>query len=296
MAAIPTSAQATPAPTSADLCLAAALRRRAEVIPIGKHAGDTFGSALDGDKRYCAWLIGQARPGKLAPFADWLRSMNFRPTSPSDPTKRVYLNVPFPRRGEAQKLGAEYDDEHRSWFAPDNSFAELLKTFPAAKQLALAGEDRSFGKGLLLITATPATCLDTGVRDLLPSGDWEDLRRLVTSRTGRKCEECDASIPAGAKVHIIERWSYDDTKHTRKLLRFEVACEKCYRVSQLMKPRDGESYLQARSYLVSSRGLSDEAALDKALVETFTQWVERSRVEWTDDLSVLLDSGLKVKA
>ena len=46
---------------------------------------------------------------------------------------RVFLSVPFERKEEAKALGARWDREKKKWYAPDNTYVQLISTFPLAK-------------------------------------------------------------------------------------------------------------------------------------------------------------------
>jgi putative DNA primase/helicase len=47
------------------------------------------------------------------------------------PSPRVYLNVPFPRNGEARHNGARFDGDRRQWYVQDPaSFARCSDFMP----------------------------------------------------------------------------------------------------------------------------------------------------------------------
>jgi predicted GIY-YIG superfamily endonuclease len=60
----------------------------------------------------------------------WFSKLNcccYRRTSPL--SRRIYLSVPYSRKDESKKLGAKWDSDKKKWFAPDDSFKELIETF-----------------------------------------------------------------------------------------------------------------------------------------------------------------------
>jgi hypothetical protein len=297
-----------------------------DVLPEGsKHGGRTYREVWAADPKYCRWAATAARPGKVAKFAEWARAKAAEqpaapPPPPEDVTKRVYLNIPYTRRGRGKELGALFDKERKLWYDPDGSHADLLKEFKPAREIALPGEDRSFGGKELFFAAAPATCR-AALKKLVGADDWENLRRSVAERVTRKpheardrpaaepeppaaaaesaapaspaCEICGAEIPQGAKVHLAERWAYDDAAHVRALRRFEVLCDDCHKATQLLGGRGGEAYLKGRQRFLKISGL-DEGEMSRRLVAAFAEWVERSRCVWKSDVSLLTKAGIVV--
>lgn len=43
--------------------------------------------------------------------------------------KRVYLNIPFRDKDKAKENGARWDNDRKSWYAPDKSYTELIEFY-----------------------------------------------------------------------------------------------------------------------------------------------------------------------
>jgi hypothetical protein len=63
------------------------------------------------------------------------------------------------------------------------------------------GEDRSFGSGLF-VDLVPSSCWFTNVRSCVIPRDWERLRRMVTNRSGERCEACGQSADASTGTQL----------------------------------------------------------------------------------------------
>jgi hypothetical protein len=82
--------------------------------------------------------------------------------------ERIWLDVPYQEKDEANSLGARCG--HGRSPARGSPPRELLP-----------GEDRSFGSGLF-VDLVPSSCWFTNVRSCVDRRDWERLRRMVTTR------------------------------------------------------------------------------------------------------------------
>ena len=43
----------------------------------------------------------------------------------------IYLHVPFEQKDDAKSMGAKWDSEKKLWYAPDESFKQLIEKYSA---------------------------------------------------------------------------------------------------------------------------------------------------------------------
>jgi hypothetical protein len=84
----------------------------------------------------------------------------------------------------------------------------------------------------LTIELVPRTCWFSNVRDQVPRGDWDRIRREVYERAGKRCEVCSGR---GSRhpVECHEVWEYDETAHVQRLVRMIALCPACHEVKHI---------------------------------------------------------------
>ena len=96
------------------------------------------------------------------------------------------------------------------------------------------------------------------------------------------------------QLEAHERWSYDDKTNIQKLERIVALCHRCHSVTH--------------SGLAQMRGLSNQADKHLMKVNRWTKkkvlnhhreqtniWRERNKIKWNIDLSIITNSGIKLK-
>ena len=209
---------------------------------------------------------------------------------------RIWLDLPYDERHEAEKLGAVWNDQRRRWYAPKPDMTTLAKWLSGEElPSTFAGEDRTWGEGLF-VDLIPRTCWFTNVRSCVAQRDWERLRRVIVERAESKCEVCgatrDASIKRWLEVH--ERWAYDEFTATQPLKRLICLCTDCHQTTHF-----GFAQVQGRDER-ALRHLMDVTGIDRHDAEVrvqraFAVWENRNRTTWTLDLSMLKDAGIEIK-
>jgi 5-methylcytosine-specific restriction endonuclease McrA len=209
---------------------------------------------------------------------------------------RIWLDVPYDERHEAEKLGAAWSEQRRRWYAPKPDM-EPLARWLSGEELpsTFAGEDRTWGHGLF-VDLIPSTCWFTNVRSCVSQRDWERLRRVIVERADSKCEVCgatrDASIKRWLEVH--ERWDYDKTTATQTLKRLICLCTDCHQTTHM-----GFAQVQGRGekalrHLMKVTGFDRDEAEEQVEI-AFDVWNKRNRMAWNLDLSMLKDAGIEIK-
>lgn len=130
----------------------------------------------------------------------------------------------------------------------------------------------------------PSSCWYSNLRNMLPSGAWDRIRKDAYAAAGYKCEICGAR----GRLECHERWEYDDENHIQRLKGFIALCRKCHAVKHIglagiRASRGEEDYEALIRHFMSVNGASREA-FDRHVESAFRIWEERSRHNWTTDL------------
>ncbi len=208
---------------------------------------------------------------------------------------RVWLEVPFAQKEAAKAAGARWDPRARRWYAPGPLFGGLEEWLPRpAAPALLPGEDRGFGSGLF-VDLVPSSCWFTNVRSCVDVRDWDRLRVMVYARADHVCEACGAGRDPGAGVMLEahERWAYDPVERVQVLRRLVCLCSRCHGATHFgwaaLNGRDEA----ARTQLATVNGW-DAVQVAVHVDAAFALWHERSRVNWTLDLRMLTEAGIRV--
>jgi Domain of unknown function (DUF5710) len=207
----------------------------------------------------------------------------------------AWLDVPFADKDRAGALGARWDPAARRWYAPRSGMRGLDR-WAARPDLPalLPGEDRAFGKGLFA-DPVPSTAWWTHARSCIAPQDWERVRRLVTTRAGRRCEACGRAedVQAGVRMEAHERWLYDAAARAQRLRRLVCFCSDCHTVTHFGLAQIRGVADRALQHLCEVTGMR-AAEANLHLQEAFTLWRQRSEILWELDLSILTDAGVAV--
>jgi len=156
----------------------------------------------------------------------------------------------------------------------------------------LPGEDRAFGSGLF-VDLVPASCWFTNARTCISERDWERVRRLVTTRAGRRCEACHRGEDRdqGRWLEAHERWQFDTAGRRQILRRLVCLCTDCHSATHFglaqLRGEDG----QAVAHLRAVTGMSRHGA-EQHVSAAFAVWEQRSGITWDLDLSMLTAAGI----
>lgn len=212
------------------------------------------------------------------------------------PTGRIWLDVPYSEKNQAKAHGARWDPAAKRWYAPRPGMAELERwaASPDVPDL-LPGEDRSFGSGLF-VDLVPSSCWFTNVRSCVSERDWERLRRMITRRAGLRCEVCgrgeDRERQRWLEAH--ERWSYDEAARVQTLRRLVCLCTDCHTATHIGLAGLQGNGQAAEAHLAAVTGLSPRD-VERHVNDAFSVWRARSAVNWTLDLSILIEAGITLR-
>lgn len=88
----------------------------------------------------------------------------------------------------------------------------------------LPGEDRSFGGNVFYIDTLPASAWFKNLRSSMSPVHWKAISQYVRDRANGKCEICLSE----QRPEAHERWSFDASSKTQKLVRIMCLCKLCH--------------------------------------------------------------------
>jgi hypothetical protein len=229
----------------------------------------------------------------------------------------IYLYVPFEQKDDAKSMGAKWDPEKKLWYAPDESFKQLIEKYSASaskttrvtkkttsstsstssnssnsgeppKPLVLIGENRRFGGNELYVDILPKGS-NISLRRLLSDNDFYRLKNLLVKRVAYRCECCGEECISSERkyLEVCEMFSFNFSTKVQRLERLASLCKKCYQTTRLIDKG------VALEHLMYINGLDRDDAKHH-IYEAFDSWKARSEIKWTVDLSIITNSGLQL--
>jgi hypothetical protein len=250
----------------------------------------------------------------------------------SNEVKKIYLIVPFENKDDAKKLGAKFDWDKKLWYCNNNNKNELLEKYKEYKLLnSIIGENREFNGSCLFIDLIPRTSWFNNVRSSIYNEDWLRIRKYIYQRVNYKCECCglycknkieydeddiefDKDCDDGfdnynsnefnikeelkkwntIQLEAHERWSYDNINNIQKLERIIALCHRCHSVTHYGLTQLRGLSNQADKHLMKINKWSKEQILNHHKEQT-NIWIERNKIKWNIDLSIITNSCIKLK-
>lgn len=137
----------------------------------------------------------------------------------------------------------------------------------------------------LTIELVPSTAWYSNVRSNVSQAEWDVLRKECYKKAGHVCEICSGRGPKHP-VECHEIWEYDDDACTQTLGGLIALCPSCHSTKHFGFARVSGKEKEAKLHLMKVNGLTEEQA-DKYIEEVFMIWEERSKYDWTLDISFL---------
>jgi hypothetical protein len=221
----------------------------------------------------------------------------------------IYLHVPFEQKDDAKSMGAKWDSEKKLWYAPDESFKQLIEKYSALvpknksikktssnntnsketkEPLVLIGENRRFGGNELYVDVLPKGT-NISLRRILNDTDFGRLRNLLVKRVAYRCEICSEECISSERkyLEVCEMFSFNFSTQVQRLERLIALCKSCYTTTRLLDKG------LALEHLMEINGLDREDA-KQHIYEAFDTWKSRSEIKWTVDMSLITNSGLQL--
>jgi len=156
----------------------------------------------------------------------------------------------------------------KSWYVPENLTISTFNPFIP-----------------LSIELVPSSNWENNVRSQYKN-EWDNIRRKTYRETNYCCEICGAK----GETHPVEAhevWGYDIKNCIQKLLGIIALCPSCHRCCHIgLAFVNGQEEVMKRHIIEVNRWKKED--LEKYLNEVFYIFEERSKVQWTLDLSILL--------
>lgn len=202
---------------------------------------------------------------------------------------KIYLSVPFERKEDAKSLGAKWDKDKKQWYT--NAYnIQLIEKYPLSAPITeLHGEKRDFEGSNLFVDLVPESCWFNNARTCIDSSDWDRLRNFIYARAGYMCECCQSK----QNLEAHERWHFNEELRIQKLMRIIALCKQCHEVTHIGLAKVRGRFDIALHHLMKVTKMTLEQAnchIDKA----FAVWELRNQHEWSLDLSILTNSGIKL--
>ena len=158
----------------------------------------------------------------------------------------------------------------------------------------LVGEDRIYGGNNLFIDLIPKSCWFSNVRTSVKYSDWNRLRKFVYKRVNYKCECCNFDAKENnTSLEAHERWYYDETNKTQKLMRIIALCNLCHLSTHLGYATISGRGDEAINHLIKVRGFTNEEFLNHKK-EAFDLWRQRNTIKWNLDLSLITNNNIEL--
>ena len=147
---------------------------------------------------------------------------------------------------------------------------------------------------LLTIELVPETCWGSSLARELPKEQWDVLRRATYAAADNRCQVCGNNRRLGNRsaVDCHEIWQYHDDTHVQRLAGLIALCPACHECVHMGRANAHGNAERAWAHLMRVNHW-DAAQADAHWRAVGDQWLERSRHEWTPDLSILREYGLE---
>lgn len=214
---------------------------------------------------------------------------------------RYYLSTPFSDKNYVKSLGAKWDPTEKHWYVLDKN-SDLINKYPLNNEPinTIVDEDRSYNGNELFVDMIPTNSWAKNARELIHFSDWDRVRKFIYNRVNNICECCGYNSIKGKiegddrySLEAHERWEYDEVCKVQKLKRLIALCHNCHMVTHF-----GYSCItgvsdQSCKHLMKVKKLSAEEC-EIHIDEAYKIWENRSKIQWTIDISILEKSGIKV--
>jgi hypothetical protein len=135
---------------------------------------------------------------------------------------------------------------------------------------------------MIKVELVPRTSWYSNIRSSVSTEEWDMIRRDVYRKAGHQCEICQAK----GMVHCHETWEYDDKNHIQKLVGLICLCPPCHNVKHIGYAALHGKADDAIKHLMKINNWTLDKSM-KYISKQFDIWQERSKNNWTIDISYL---------
>jgi|688.fasta_scaffold26518_6 hypothetical protein len=206
----------------------------------------------------------------------------------------TYLAVPYSEKDKAKILGAKWDPSLKQWYTENNNknLSLLLNEYSVNNEpVILVGEDREYGGNNLFVDLIPTSCWFTNVRSSIHQKDWDRVRKHIYQRVNFICECCNINTK---ELEAHERWNYDNITKVQKLKRLVALCHQCHQATHMGLAQIKNKEIEATNHLKKVRNFSENEC-NLHISNAFNTWKERNKYDWTLDITLITDNGIKIR-
>ena len=152
-------------------------------------------------------------------------------------------------------------------------------------------------KKQLLVELIPKSCFYSNVRTTLTKLEWDKIRFISYEKAGNKCEICkDSGKNQGYKhnVECHEIWEYDDENLVQRLIGLISLCPMCHQVKHI-----GRAIAMGRANIAYQQLAKvnkwSPQQIQEHVEKSFEIYKERSKNEWSLDISMLAEEPYSIK-
>jgi hypothetical protein len=144
-------------------------------------------------------------------------------------------------------------------------------------------------KPKLTVELVPTTCHFSNVRSTVTTAEWDKIRRISYEAANNVCEICkDTGKNQGYKhnVECHEIWHYNDETHVQTLTGLISLCPTCHQVKHIGRSIAIGIEKQCYYQLAKINKWTIKQ-IQEHIVKSFEVHKERSKHQWTLDISIL---------
>lgn len=149
----------------------------------------------------------------------------------------------------------------------------------------------------LSVELIPTTCHYSNVRTTVTKKEWDMIRFMSYKKANNKCEICGESGKNQGYKHNVECheiWDYNDETHVQKLVDLISLCPICHQVKHIGRAIAMRKHQDAFNQLAKVNKWTPKE-VELHILASFELHKERSKHEWTLDLSILLKEPYNLK-
>jgi len=149
----------------------------------------------------------------------------------------------------------------------------------------------------LSVELIPTTCHYSNVRTTVTKKEWDKIRFMSYEKAEHKCEICGERGKNQGQKHDVECheiWDYDDETHVQKLIGLISLCPICHLVKHIGRALAMRKKEVAYNQLAKVNKWTLKQ-VEQHIVDSFELHKQRSKHEWTLDLSILLEEPYNLK-
>jgi hypothetical protein len=124
----------------------------------------------------------------------------------------------------------------------------------------------------LEIEAVPSPSWGISLRNKMPRGQWDKLRKQVHERNGSKCQTCGST----SKLHCHEQWEFSDKAGVQKLVGLGTVCSMCHHVSHFGR----STQLAEAGHLNIEAVVAHFLKVNDCDMEAFSEHLHKARAVW----------------